>query len=72
MTLFNSGVPMIKVRARGRHISKAVDVVEMLKRVFMKDIVVAGIDLGTEVHKAPNGKDASVSIIEINLNKPEK
>ncbi len=70
MTLFNAGVPTIKVRARGRHISKAVDVVEMLRRVFMKDIVVAGIDLGTEVHKAPDGRDASVSTIEIGLSKP--
>ncbi len=70
MTLFNAGVPTIKVRARGRHISKAVDVVEMLRRVFMKDIVVAGIDLGTEVHKVSDGRDASVSTIEIGLSKP--
>jgi DNA-binding protein len=70
MTLFNAGVPTIKVRARGRHISKAVDVVEMLRRVFMKDIVVARIDLGTEVHKVSDGRDASVSTIEIGLSKP--
>lgn len=70
MTLFNAGVPTIKVRARGQHISKAVDIVEMLRRVFMKDIVVARIDLGTDVYRAPDGRDASVSTIEIGLSKP--
>jgi len=70
MTLFNAGVPLIKVRARGRHISTAVDVVEMLRRIFLKDIVVDKIDIGTEAHKTPDGKEMSVSIIEIRLTKP--
>jgi DNA-binding protein len=61
MTLFNDGSPSILVRARGRHISKAVDVVEMLRRVFLKDLVVEKIDLGTEVHKGQSGRDTSVS-----------
>lgn len=71
MTLFNAGVPLIKVRARGRHISTAVDVVEMLRRIFLKDIVVDKIDIGTEAHKTPDGKEMSVSIIEIRLTKPK-
>ncbi len=70
MTLFNAGSPRVRVRARGRHISKAVDVVEMLRRVFLKDVEVEKIDLGTETHTAPTGKEASVSTIEIWLMKP--
>ena len=70
MTLFNAGAPSIKVRARGRNISKAVDVVEMLRRVFLRDIEVEKIDLGTETHTVPTGKEASVSTIEIRLVKP--
>ena len=70
MTLFNAGAPSIRVRARGRNISKAVDVVEMLRRVFLKDIEVEKIDLGTETHTVPTGKEASVSTIEIRLTKP--
>lgn len=70
MTLFNAGAPSITVRARGRNISKAVDVVEMLRRVFLKDVQVEKIDLGTETHTAPTGKEASVSTIEIRLSKP--
>lgn len=70
MTLFNAGSSLIKVRARGRHISKAVDVVEMLQRVFLKDMAVEKIDIGTEVHTTPNGREASVSTIEIRLSNP--
>ena len=70
MTLFNAGAPRVRVRARGRHISKAVDAVEMLRRVFLKDVEVDKIDLGTETHTVPTGKEASVSTIEIWLVKP--
>lgn len=70
MTLFNAGASSIMVRARGRNISKAVDVVEMLRRVFLRDVEVEKIDLGTETHTAPTGKEASVSTIEIRLVKP--
>lgn len=70
MTLFNAGAPRVRVRARGRHISKAVDIVEMLRRVFLKDVQVDKIDLGTETHTASTGKEASVSTIEIWLVKP--
>ncbi len=70
MTLFNAGASLINVRARGRHISKAVDVVEMLRRVFLKDVAVENIDIGTEVHRTPNGREASVSTIEIRLSNP--
>ena len=71
MTLFNAGSPVVRVRARGRNISKAVDAVEMLRRVFLKDIVVDKIDLGTETHTPPNRRETSVSTIEIRLIKPE-
>lgn len=67
MTLFNSGAEQVKVRARGRNISKAVEVVEMLRRVFLADLVVADIRIGTEHHTKPDGKEASVSVIELFL-----
>lgn len=70
MTLFNEGNERVYLKARGRHISKAVDVTEMLRRVFLKDLVVEKINLGTDVHTTPNGKEASVSTIEIRLTHP--
>ncbi len=70
MTLFNSGVEQVKVRARGRNISTAVEVVEMLRRVFLTDLVIADIKIGTEHHIKPEGKEASVSVIELFLRNP--
>jgi DNA-binding protein len=67
MTLFNSGADQVKARARGRNISKAVEVVEMLRRVFLTDLVIADIKIGTEHHVKPDGKEASVSVIEFFL-----
>jgi DNA-binding protein len=71
VTLFNSGTPRLMVRARGRNISKAVEVVEMLRRVFLKDAKVDDIQLGTEVHTPPHGKEVSVSTIEIVVKNPK-
>jgi DNA-binding protein len=70
MTLFNAGNERVCLKARGRHISKAVDTVEMLRRVFLKDLVVEKIDLGTDVYTTPNGRETSVSTIEIRLINP--
>ncbi len=38
VTLFNTGVPEVMVRARGQSITKAVEVVDMLKRAFLKNV----------------------------------
>jgi len=38
LTLFNSGGKKVVLKARGRAISRAVDSVELLRRVFLKDL----------------------------------
>ena len=60
----------VKVLARGRAISSAVDVVEVTKRSFLTDIVIDGIDIGTERLGEP-GAEGNVSIISIQLSKPK-
>ncbi len=66
LTLFNSGVDQIMVRARGKAITKAVDVVETLRRSFIKDIVIKSIKVGSDDFKNEN-KEIAISIIEIVL-----
>ena len=65
MTLFNTGTDQVKLRARGRHISKTVDTINMLRSVFLKDLVIDGIEIGTDKHMSPEGKELFVSTIEI-------
>lgn len=60
----------VSVMARGRAISTAVDVVEVTKRSFLTDIVVDGIDIGTE-RLGEAGAERNVSTISIHLSKPK-
>ncbi|MGP3667820.1 MAG: DNA-binding protein Alba [Candidatus Bathyarchaeota archaeon] len=69
ITFFNQGITNVVLKARGAAISKAVDVVELLKRAFIKDLVVKDINIGTEVVER-EGKKSNVSIIEISVEKP--
>ncbi len=61
----------VKVMARGRAISSAVDVVEVTKRSFMNDLVVDGIEIGTERLEGERG-ERNVSTITITLSRPKK
>lgn len=71
ITLFNAGIKTVRVRARGKHISRAVDTVELLRRVFIKDLSVKEIKIGTDELVNEEGKDVGVPTIEIILTKPE-
>ncbi|MDH5460513.1 MAG: DNA-binding protein Alba [Candidatus Bathyarchaeota archaeon] len=69
ITLFHGGADEINVKARGRAISRAVDVVEVTRRRFMPDLKVKNIGIGTE-QLAPfeeGGQPTNVSTIEITL-----
>ena len=65
ITLFNEGAETVKIRARGKHINKAVDTVELLRRVFLKDAVINDISLSTDTLTRDDGIEAKVSVIEI-------
>ncbi|UCH56709.1 MAG: RNA-binding protein [Candidatus Bathyarchaeota archaeon] len=60
----------VKVMARGRAISSAVDVVEVTKRSFLTDLVVEGIEIGTE-RLGESGAERNVSTITITLSRPK-
>jgi DNA-binding protein len=71
ITLFHGGAETVNIKARGTAISRAVDVVEIVKRRFLPDVSVKKIDIGTE-HIAPDeerGMPTNVSTIEITLAK---
>lgn len=65
LTLFNDGNETVRVRARGKHINKAVDAVQLLKRVFLRDLVVRKTMIGTDNLIRDDGNAAKVSTIEI-------
>ena len=68
---FNSGSKELNVKARGRMISQAVDVVEVCRRRFFADrLNITEIKIGTEV-LGEEGQPRNVSTIEIKLTKKE-
>lgn len=70
VTLFNSGNPDVMIRARGLAIEKAVDTAQLLRRSFLKDLIVKNITIGSEDVTRLDGTRGNISTIEITLEKP--
>ncbi len=70
MQFTTKGAEEVIVKARGKFISRAVDISEVTTKRFLKDQVkVIGIEIDSEEFKNKEGKDVRVSTIEITLKK---
>ena len=68
LTLLKSGESEILIKARGRSISTAVDVVEVTKNRFVNDLKIVDISIGTERLTSPDrDQPTNVSSIEIKV-----
>jgi DNA-binding protein len=65
----NSGVNEVLVKARGRAISRAVDVAEVVRRHRLMEgtVTIGSVSIGTERLTNREGKDLNVSFIQITL-----
>lgn len=69
VTQFSGGQNQVHLKARGRAISKCVDVAEVIKNKFIQNAKIKSIDIGTEEIEAENKDKINVSTIEIVLSK---
>ncbi len=69
LTIFHEGKNEIIIMARGKNISKAVDVVERLRRYYMRDVKIDKIELGSEILPDAHGAPRRISTITIKLSK---
>lgn len=69
MSQFNTGTLDVTIKARGRSISKAVDVAEITRNKFLTEVKVDDIRISTEVLEGEEGRSSNVSSIEIFLKK---
>ena len=60
---------LVHLKARGRAISSAVDVAEVTRNRFLKDLAVDNIEIGTEELENQEGQKRNVSTITITLKK---
>jgi DNA-binding protein len=68
VTQFNNNVEQITIKARGKSISKAVDIAEITKHKFIKELKYQSIKLDTEIIEGERGP-SNVSSIEILLSR---
>ena len=68
VTQFNNGATEVTIKARGRAISRAVDVAEVTRNRFMTDSKVKDIKIATEKMVSERG-ESNISIIEIVMTK---
>jgi len=69
VTQVNSGAKEVTIKARGKAISRAVDVSEIVKNKFLKDMKISGIGTSTEELSTEEGGTIKVSSIEITMKK---
>ena len=67
VTQFNSGSSEIVIKARGRSISRAVDVAEIVRHRFVSTATIKDIKIDTEQLDTDEGPTINVSSIEIIL-----
>ena len=67
VTQVNGGAQEVVLKARGRAISRAVDVAEIVRNRFIPDMEIGTIDISTEEILGDEGSTTNVSAIEIQL-----
>lgn len=67
LTQFNEGAERVVLKARGKAISRAVDVAEIVRNRFLPNVDVESVKIDTEELESEQGRKVNVSTIEIVL-----
>jgi len=69
ITQFSDGRKEVHIKARGKAISRAVNVAEIVRRRFINDVEIKSIQIGTEERELEDKTKINVSSIDITLSK---
>ncbi|MFH0971929.1 MAG: DNA-binding protein Alba [Candidatus Micrarchaeota archaeon] len=69
VTQFNQGIAELHIKARGRSISKAVDITQIVKNRFLSTMQIKNIELTTEELPSEDGRMSKVSSMDITIQK---
>jgi DNA-binding protein len=69
ITFFHGGATEVSIKARGRSISRAIDVAEVVRHRFLPDVKIKNIGIGTDklLPQEEGDSPINVSSIEITL-----
>ena len=70
VTQFSEDHETVHIKARGKAISRAVDVAEIVRDRFVEDAEIDDITIGTDEIETDEGDELNVSSIQIDLSKP--
>ena len=69
VTQFNAGASHVKIKARGKAISRVIDVTQVVKNRFMQSMRIANFDATTELLPNEDGTTSKVSSLTLTLTK---
>lgn len=69
ITQFSGNISEVHIKARGKAISRAVDVAEIVRRRFVEGLKIKNIEIGTEERELEDKTKINVSSIDILLGK---
>lgn len=69
LSVFNSGAKRVRIKARGQAICRAIETTNLLKKAFVKDLVINDISIGTQEFAREGRRDSRVSTMDIVLSK---
>ena len=69
ITFFHGGAKEVSIKARGRSISRAIDVAEVVRHRFLPEVKIKSIGIGTDqlLAQEEGNSPTNVSTIEITL-----
>ncbi|MCS7116172.1 MAG: RNA-binding protein [Nitrososphaerota archaeon] len=72
ITIFNQNEKSLMIRARGKAINVAVDVVQLLTRSFLRDVTITKINIDGEKVNTKSGKQITLPVLEITLSRQDR
>ncbi|MFH0973691.1 MAG: DNA-binding protein Alba [Candidatus Micrarchaeota archaeon] len=69
VTQFNAGASHVKIKARGKVISRVIDVTQVVKNRFVQSMKISNFDAATEMLPNEDGTTSKVSSLTLTLTK---
>ena len=71
ITMFNSGAECVNLRARGEAINMEIEVVQMLRRRFVRNVRISNIQIDGDSVTSKDGRQLNLPVLEIELSMPQ-
>ncbi|RLE79375.1 MAG: RNA-binding protein [Thermoprotei archaeon] len=71
LVFFHSGYDVVRIRARGSRIPKAIEIAERVRKYFMRNVLIEKVEIGSDMITMHGGIPRRISTIIITLRRGE-